>query len=424
MVPVNSKVLVVVVLLMLVLSSVSLARLRYIPDNYTTIQAAINDGGGGDTLIVRPGEYHENISFDGQELILASEFLLTREYSKIEQTILDGDSLGPVVNFSNGETNDAVLLGFTIQHGALEDGAGVHCDHGSPTIAYNIIRDNYSIRSAGGNGGGIYCFYSTALIVNNVIFDNYAGGGFAGFGGGVAIRSADAVLINNTITRNHSNQIAGGLFITWSTPVVTNTILWNNQAEEDGNEIYVNECTPIITYCDIHAGYEGEGNINSNPEFRDVNSGDFHLMATEYGYSYDSPCIDVGNPQIRDHQLDSMWGLGAIASDIGAYGGSDSVGTGIIEELQQIPARIDLAQNYPNPFNPKTTIEFDLDSQQFVSLKVFNPLGQELATLVQSSLAAGEYKLVFDASGYASGRYYYILKTGESTETRCMTLIK
>ena len=425
MVPVTRKEFVFAVLLMLALSSIGMARLRYIPDNYPTIQSAIDDGGGGDTLIVRPGTYYENISFDGQNLVLASEFLLNGDYTAIEQTVIDGSDLGPVVTFAFGETNDALLCGFTIQHGVNEDGGGVFCDHASPTIAYNIIRDNLANRNTGGgNGGGIFCFYSTALIMNNLIMYNNTNGIYGGFGGGVAIRSANPILINNTITRNNSNQVGGGLFIVWSTPSIINTVIWNNAAVEEGNEIYVSECTPNITYCDIHSGYPGEGNRNSNPEFRDPDNDDFRLMAVEYGYPYDSPCIDTGDPNIFDHRLDRYWGLGTNASDIGAFGGSDSIGTGISDDLKALPALVSLAQNYPNPFNPSTTIQFTLDSPQYVMLKVFNPLGQELATLVNSPMAAGEHKLVFDASGYASGNYYYKLETAETVETRCMTIVK
>jgi len=72
-------------------------------------------------------------------------------------------------------------------------------------------------------------------------------------------------------------------------------------------------------------------------------------------------------------------------------------------------SRFTLLQNYPNPFNPTTTLEFSLAAHEFVSLKIYNLLGQEVTTLVSERLTPGNYKYVWDASGYSSGVYYYRL---------------
>jgi len=148
-----------IIFIILLTSTTLFARLRYIPDSYQYIQTAINDSGGGDTLIVREGTYHENLTFNGQNLILASEFLLTGEYSAIENTILDGDSISAVFTFDNGEGPGSLVMGFTIQNGQQDDGGGIYCMNSSPTIAYNIIRYNHADKhTGGGNGGGIYCY--------------------------------------------------------------------------------------------------------------------------------------------------------------------------------------------------------------------------------------------------------------------------
>jgi len=270
----------------------------------------------------------------------------------------------------------------------------------------------------------VYCANSNALILNNLIVYNRCWGVYGGFGAGVALRNAEPILINNTISRNHSNQFAGGVFIAWSFPIITNTIIWNNEAVDEDNEIHIHECEPLITYCDIFAGFEGIGNINSNPEFRDVGDDDYRLMSTGYGYPYDSPCIDVGNPDITDKTLDSLWGLGTTLSDMGAYGGGDSTGTDIFEEIQNIPNKIALNQNFPNPFNPFTTIEFALDKPQHVSLIVYNLLGQEIAILIDGILETGSHSVTYDGSDLGSGIYYYTLKTDEGIETKSMVLLK
>lgn len=90
----------------------------------------------------------------------------------------------------------------------------------------------------------------------------------------------------------------------------------------------------------------------------------------------------------------------------------------------EVPVDFQLAQNYPNPFNPTTNIRFDLNGMGHVSLKVYNLLGQEVATLVDGRLQAGTYEVPFDASELASGVYFYKLSAANQTDTRKMVLLK
>ena len=83
-----------------------------------------------------------------------------------------------------------------------------------------------------------------------------------------------------------------------------------------------------------------------------------------------------------------------------------------------------LKQNYPNPFNPTTSIQYAISSKQFVTLKVYNLLGREVATLVNENKEAGNYSVNFNASKLPSGVYVYKLQAGSFTQTRKMTLIK
>jgi hypothetical protein len=98
------------------------------------------------------------------------------------------------------------------------------------------------------------------------------------------------------------------------------------------------------------------------------------------------------------------------------------------------PDQFGLSQNYPNPFNPITNFEYRISNSEFVSLKVYDVLGNEIATLVNEEKPAGEYKVQFDISnlsggisakgGYASGVYFYQLKAGNYIETKKMVLLK
>ncbi len=83
-----------------------------------------------------------------------------------------------------------------------------------------------------------------------------------------------------------------------------------------------------------------------------------------------------------------------------------------------------LEQNYPNPFNPSTTINYSLTERSAVSLKVYDVLGNEVASLVNTSQEAGKYDVQFDASALSSGLYIYTLNTGNFISSKKMMLLK
>ena len=89
-----------------------------------------------------------------------------------------------------------------------------------------------------------------------------------------------------------------------------------------------------------------------------------------------------------------------------------------------VPDKFTLEQNYPNPFNPSTNLEFGISRSGFVSLKIFDMLGKEVMTLVNSNLTPGTYKYDFDGTGLSSGIYYYTLSADNFSQTKRMTLIK
>ena len=96
--------------------------------------------------------------------------------------------------------------------------------------------------------------------------------------------------------------------------------------------------------------------------------------------------------------------------------------TGIINNT--IPVTYSLSQNYPNPINPTTNVKFSISNVQFVTLKVFDMLGKEIAILVNEKLDAGEHNIKWNASEYPSGVYSYQLTAGNFRETKRMILIK
>ncbi|MEE9554060.1 MAG: T9SS type A sorting domain-containing protein [candidate division Zixibacteria bacterium] len=147
-------------------------------------------------------------------------------------------------------------------------------------------------------------------------------------------------------------------------------------------------------------------------------------MSTACGDLFDSPCIDAGDPNILDSLLDCDWGLGTILSDMGAYGGGDSVMVAIDDYIVNLPARFALIQNYPNPFNPSTTIRYSLPEQSDVRIEIYNILGQRVATLFDGNKQAGYQTITWNAEDYPSGVYFARLETEGRSENIKMVLLK
>ena len=101
----------------------------------------------------------------------------------------------------------------------------------------------------------------------------------------------------------------------------------------------------------------------------------------------------------------------------------DAIETGVKETGQQ-PSAFRLEQNYPNPFNPSTTIRYSIGAASHVTLKVYNTLGQEVATLVDENQSVGEHQAKFDAANLSSGIYLYKITAGSNTESMKMVLLK
>jgi hypothetical protein len=138
-----------------------------------------------------------------------------------------------------------------------------------------------------------------------------------------------------------------------------------------------------------------------DPEFLDPDNGDFTLP--------------VGSPLLT------------FASDGGAIGDLRWAGnapTDVEKKMNVVPAKFALSQNYPNPFNPTTLINFDIPNDGFVSLKIYDILGSEVAVIVNERMNSGSYKVDFNASNLPSGIYLYKLNSSGQTITHKMVLMK
>ena len=106
------------------------------------------------------------------------------------------------------------------------------------------------------------------------------------------------------------------------------------------------------------------------------------------------------------------------------YNGSDYDRTAVENYEPPRPDRFDLSQNYPNPFNPVTTIYYSIPVRDFISLKVYDCLGQQIKTLINGFTNPGTYAVDFDARAFPSGLYFYTLQEGDRISTRKMILMK
>jgi hypothetical protein len=88
------------------------------------------------------------------------------------------------------------------------------------------------------------------------------------------------------------------------------------------------------------------------------------------------------------------------------------------------PDAFSLNQNFPNPFNPTTMISFDIPFQTTVSLKIYNLIGQEVATIANENMPAGSYSKMWNALSMSGGVYYYRLQAGAYSETKKLVLLK
>ena len=271
-----------IVSIMAILLTTASATIINIPDDYTTIQTGIDSSSDGDTVLVQPGTYVENINFNGHNIVLGSLFLTSADTSYISQTVIDGDSSGSVVIFENGEDSTTTISGFAIENGYSDKGGGIYIWGSGPLIDHNIINSNL----ADSLGGGIYClapWHMIPRVIGNKIENNraaYGGGINASFqvteitgnnisnnyalisGGGIYVSRYGGNIINgNFISENRSGNIGGGISFDFDTydNLFNNNILINNRSVDCGGGIHWNGSNLEINNCVIYGNLSGLG---------------------------------------------------------------------------------------------------------------------------------------------------------------------
>ena len=149
------------------------------------------------------------------------------------------------------------------------------------------------------------------------------------------------------------------------------------------------------------------------------------VFSQAFYYGIDlNPYYHTSNDRIIHFNMDYFYAMAKLAVASVAHLAHFNMVLDITPDQPPIPEDLLLAQNYPNPFNPTTTIVFDLPSSGYTSLAIYNILGENVATLVASQLAAGKHQYVWNASSLPSGLYFYRLVAGKSVQVRKMILIE
>lgn len=347
----------------------------YVPDQFPTIQAAIDAAANQQTICVRPGTYYERIDFLGKAITVCA-------LNGPTETIIDAEGDGTAVLIITGERADTVLSGFTITNGVGEDGGGLLVHNASPIIYdcifanntategpqepggggarivagsptfFNCLFENNTAADDGAgmlilnspgtflvncifrdhigsaDGAGVYARASTMKLVNCMFFNNHVIGGRFSAGGGIVNNTgSEAMLVNCTLANNHADH-GGGIYNgTESTATLRNCILWGNASDQ------IDDTSGLCDaqYSCVEGGWPGEGNIDQDPRFINPASGNLRLGEA-------SPCVDAGDSTAvpsgvlvdldmngrfaDDRQVEDVgvpFGIPPVVVDMGAY---------------------------------------------------------------------------------------------------------
>jgi len=316
---------------------------------------------------------------------------------------------------------------------------------------YNIIKNSFDVDgnhddgfqswSVGPGGVGTGVVKNVVLRGNTIINYEDPNQPYRGSMQGVGLFDGmfeNWLVENNLVITDHWHGIS--FYGAINCKIINNTVVDNNLTPSPDPWIMVNNHkngTPssgVIVRNNIATDYSLTGGVTADHNVEITMSqassyfinpsggtGDYHLIST-------SPAIDAGSnllaPAIDKDGITRPQGSGF---DIGCY--EYTSGTSVEED--NILQSFQLFQNYPNPFNPSTTLSFVIGQSSFVSIKIYDILGNEVAVLVDEYKPAGRYEAEFNADSHSgkvrnlpSGIYFYQLKSGEFTATKSMMLIK
>lgn len=364
-----------------------------VPNDYQTIQSAVDVALEGDTIIVAAGTYFENISFNKSLYLLGED---------PKTTIIDAQDSAKCISFINWDGSYGKISGFTMQNsgtGSTDNSSNCGLKlHTAGTGNWEVMNNIFL-----NHPQSAITTTDTGTISRNIFENNYTGI-FISDGGNVSV-------VNNNF-RENTRAIQTHM-------QAVNAIIENNIISDNGYGIDIDNASYTIRYNDLwsnnlpYTGCEaGDGDIDSDPQFIGGSPFDYHLMDI-------SPCIDTGNPF-------SSFDPDSTRADIGVYYFDQALNT--VDE-KMIPQSFSLHQNFPNPFNPLTTIKYEIPERSAVTILVYNILGKVIKQLENSVLEAGLYDTRWDGTDemgkiVSAGVYVYRIQAGSYTQTKKMIYLK
>lgn len=360
------------ILAVLLLQTFSLfSNILNVPQNYSSIQTAIDSASNGDTILVSPGLYYENLTVRGKSVFLTSNYMNTQDVNDVFNTIVDGSQYQFVdtacaIRIIGPASGNTVVQGMTFQGGegsvyfvtaqGVIEGGGIYIQYSSPIIRWNLVKDNICDRSTGNvfssGAGGLHTLNDTSLIYGNVFTNNQGL-----YGAGVVLNNSNATFTNNLLYNNRGGEDfgGGGMMVFCETPnftaiVENNTIVSNISQGNGGN--FAGRCGGVINFdCNntqfrnnlVSSNYQRRGieldnsggagivyEYNVSPSSLGGNNADqrpeffssFLTADTSVVVDFGDPSsnyLDVENPNSPGNPL--FPAQGTLRNDVGIYGG-------------------------------------------------------------------------------------------------------
>lgn len=300
-------------------------------------------------------------------------------------------------------------------------------------IAFYPFNGNANDESGNNNNGAVY----GPVLVNDRKGNNYSAYSFNGTDAYINVTNNQALNFRDTIIINYWMNISelfqreafpishGSWENRWKISITNNKIRWTIKTDKGVKDLDSKTILEIGKYYNVAAYYDGSDmEIYVNGELDNFTSYSGRLNTTTYDltigqilpankqYNFKGILDDI---RIYDYAL--------IPEEIAAiYTGTTSIGS---QEQNSIPEKTMLFQNYPNPFNPSTVIKYQVAKNSNVTIKIFDVMGRDIATLVNDWKPAGEYSITFhpEKSNLASGIYFYKLQADNYSFVKKLILL-
>ena len=220
------------------------------PAHYDVIQDAIDASVNGDTIVVMPGRYYENLNMSGKAITLQSSD--PTDSKVIVSTILDGNAADSVITCTSGEGADTIITGFVITNGKANRGGGMCNDNSDPTITNCTFSGN-----TGNYAGGGMCnsHYSSPTVTNCT----FRGNTTPYLGGGICNNDSSPIISSCTFSGNTADE-GGGMFNNIAaSPTISNCTFNSNTANEGGGMYNHCDSSPMISHCNFSDNTANDG---------------------------------------------------------------------------------------------------------------------------------------------------------------------